>query len=801
MKSIRLLKGFLFSLLLLVAIFAFLLTTESGFRLLLRACDSLAGPLFSVQKVEGRFVESWRLEKVEVHIDGVIDVSFDELGCSWKPAALFDKNLQVERIAVQGLVIRLADSGEETTDSSAIVLPDLHFALGLRLQDVEIHDAEIFFSGSSAPFIVNELVLNASAHDDQIAIGRLKLDTPDYGGELQGKIQLSSTWPLAISGDWRVTDPGIGDLSGSIEAEGDLETLAVSIRLKTPAAARVEGQLTNIVSDLHWKATGKTEHFQLGDIQVDIPVDGTLTVIKASGTIKTYGGTLAADIGYQGYPRIQVHAEVQGDYNGLTVHSLRLLLDEANLTTRGKIGWTDGFFWQAELEGQHLNPAQFVSGWPGKIDTVLHSQGKWTADTLTADVQIDRLHGELRGFPLAGSGSAGINGKMLTVDALHLQSGSTHFQANGRAGKELELTFQAGSDDLASLVPEGSGIFQLQGTVNGSRERPRLALNLDGSKLALQEYSLQSLKAKVKVDLADEGRIDADLSAAGIVVQERTINKAQLRVLGNLEKHQIKLSVVGSPGKVQLAAVGGVQKREWQGDLSRFLLQTSQFGEWKILKPVSLRLAENAGEVSELTLVQDQVRISLAGKWRQQGGWQVHGGVDNFSLNLLEKWDLLSQNPGGVLTASVKVEGQGTIPEQADLIISVPDLSLTTEDEDGRTSSWHWNDNDIRATLKNGEAEITVKTLFQDGSVADLTVGVGNCNDFTKPAQMPLDGKLHINLKDLSPLAPLSGYMVQAKGRFAGSCTVQGTVANPTLQGRMALEDGEIQIPAAGIVV
>jgi translocation and assembly module TamB len=435
------------------------------------------------------------------------------------------------------------------------------------------------------------------------------------------------------------------------------------------------------------------------------------------------------------------------------------------------------------------------------MDTVLHSQGKWTVDKLTADLTIDRLQGELRGFPLAGSGSAGLEGKTLTVDALHLQSGSTYFQANGRAGNELDLTFQAKSDNLASLLPESSGVFQLQGTVSGSRDKPSLAMTLDGSKLTFQEYAMQSLKAEVNIDLADKGHIAADLKAGGIYVQGQTINKAQLRVLGNREKHRMELSVASSPGNVQLVATGGVQKREWQGDLSNFLLQTSQFGDWQILKPVNLHLSGNNCEVSEFNLVHDQVRISLAGKWQQQGGWQLHGGVEHFSLQLLEEWDLLTQKLGGVLTASVMAEGQGTIPEQAEIVVSVPDLSLTTEDEDGEIRSWHWTGNDLQARLKNNEAHVTAQTLFQDGSVAKLEVSLGNCNDFTKPEEMAIDGTLDLNLKDLSPLAPLSGYMVNGEGRFTGSCALQGTVARPSFQGKMVLEDGEIQIPDAGIVV
>jgi len=66
---------------------------------------------------------------------------------------------------------------------------------------------------------------------------------------------------------------------------------------------------------------------------------------------------------------------------------------------------------------------------------------------------------------------------------------------------------------------------------------------------------------------------------------------------------------------------------------------------------------------------------------------------------------------------------------------------------------------------------------------------------------MPIKGKLDLNLKDLSQLAPLSGYMLNGKGRFAGSLALQGTVAKPALQGKMTLADGEIRIPDAGIAV
>lgn len=175
--------------------------------------------------------------------------------------------------------------------------------------------------------------------------------------------------------------------------------------------------------------------------------------------------------------------------------------------------------------------------------------------------------------------------------------------------------------------------------------------------------------------------------------------------------------------------------------------------------------------------------------------------MNEFSLKLLDEWGLLpmTQKLDGIFTASLTADGQGASLDQAEISASVPDLSLMADDEDGKFRTWNWTENNLHLQLENGEAQIMAKTLFQDGSMAELTATVGNCGDFTKPEGMSLAGKLDLDFKDLSPLTPLSNYMVNAKGRFAGSWALQGTVAKPVLQGKMALEGGVINIPDAGI--
>ncbi|MGB5686949.1 MAG: hypothetical protein WBM35_14150, partial [Candidatus Electrothrix sp.] len=50
-----LLSGLFFFTVLLLA-----LTSETGFRFLLRTADNLSGPIFSVEKIEGRLLSRWR---------------------------------------------------------------------------------------------------------------------------------------------------------------------------------------------------------------------------------------------------------------------------------------------------------------------------------------------------------------------------------------------------------------------------------------------------------------------------------------------------------------------------------------------------------------------------------------------------------------------------------------------------------------------------------------------------------------------------------------------------------------------
>ena len=1203
------------------------LTTETGFRFLLRTADTLSGPVFSVEKIEGRLLSRWRLSKVQVHIAKKVDVKLDELAFAWSPGMLFQKRLVLHQVAAQGLVVKLTGSSKEDKKEEKdgpVVMPTIKLPLDIDLEELHLRDGQIFFSEKGSPLVIEEVLLQANARTQQEAqqgmqqatqvdIQRIKLDLRDYGVDLEGQVAFYDAWPLKLKGAWQVADPGINDLDGTLDAQGDLDDLALFLTLIAPSDVTLEGRVTDIVNDLHWQAAARTGHFHLNDIKVDVPVDGTLTIVEASGTVGSYQGTLAADIHYQGYPPVQAEAKViaedysgvaieyisvhhkestlttrgrmqwtggfswqaelegkeidpslvaekwpgrisgliqsqgqlsssgtslevninalngelagfplkgsggmeldtqgmvfhdlqiqagsaeveldgritkdnsldlkvraesddlsaffpeyagsihlrgtatgkqenpgidlvlegaglevagyklsklqadlkadlvmEGEESGMKINELKLLVDEdMSLDATGQIGWHEGISWQAELSGEQLNPGLFVPEWPGKVQAKIRSQGRKSTDKLVAKVEIDELSGILRDLLLSGSGKAEIDGKKININALHLQSGSTQLDIDGQADEqELHFTVQARSDDLSPLVPElqggfqatavalgdpahpeitlslsGSGLsfqdynlqhlqtdvkaklslqgdnqgatvddlrmvldkksilaasgqvgwsnglswqvdltgkqldpslflsewlgnitteihskgrkngdeltaelqidelggilrdlplsgsgkaalnnkdilvdklrlgfgsaqvvvngsanpaqqfdlsfeaeakdlagllpgasgeFRLQGTLKGKAQQPDLNLTVNAGNVNYEEYKLKQLKGRIKADLAENGRIDADLKASGIRVKEEEISSAFLQIQGSTEQHTLELSVAGTPGKVQLAAAGGLKEQAWQGRLTQLSLLNDQFGKWAMSHPADLRLSgkESGKEamLSGFSLKHNNLKVSLEGAWKQEGGWQIEGAVDDFALKLLQEWKLPVPDLDGTAKARFAAQGQGAVPDQAEFSLELPTLSLTTEsfEDDGEEfgmTVWVWTDNTVEARLRDKTVRLHAQTEFQDksaaqdNSTADLEIFVKNCGDFSKPEKMPLSGRLDLNLKDLAPLAHLTNEAVQAKGKFGGRILFGGTVHKPTINGTLALskgkeKQGDIFIPAAGI--
>lgn len=815
MKFIRIIKWIIIPPFILAMILLTLLVTEQGFRSLIFLADSLSGAVFSVERVEGRLLSAWRLEKIKVKIDkgdrNLVTVEIDELAVRWRAYRLFKGVFYGEFVIISGVRVWLPAGEEEKKkdvrqEKGQYKLPEINLPIRLIMDEFLIRDLSVFSlsypDDSLKPFVINELLVKAEMSGDKLRVEQFKLDTPGFGGKLAAGVEFHNDWPLTIAGDWFFVTADAGKLDGRVGLKGDLEELVISMQLEAPFVAEINAEVSEVLSDkLNWQVSASSEEVILNDLGLDLPLNGTLNTADFSGTLQTYKGSLSAELNYSDKPPVRVESRIDGDLSGVDISFLRLLAGESVLSVTGRVGWGESLSWQADLKGEKLPVELFSADWPGKIDLSVKSEGQWD-DSLRAALEIKHLGGELRGFPIAGTGSMTLAGEELIIDNLFLQSGVTSLQVNGQAGNEINLSFQAESEDLASLIPESSGSFTAKGRVGGSRDVPRIIFALNGASLAFKEYSIDEIEADINLDTATDGIIKAEVKGSRISGAGEYIDKVLVKLMGTREEHTLVMEAVADLGRIAISFGGGLRDEQWQGELAKLKFSSERFGNWQTEQPAVLRVGSSQAGVADFILRHGGMSLYLDGEWDQKKGWDVKSRLEEFSLQLLEEWGFDIPPVAGIITAGLTARGNGNVPEEAQFTVLLPDLILTGEEEDGKAKKWTWLENNFAISLKGGEAEITLLSRLEDGSKGELGVVVKNI-DFTDPqlGHMTLDGNMTTAIYDISFLTPLSYYMVNASGGFSGNASLSGTAAVPVVNGDFALDDGEIFVPALNISV
>lgn len=111
----RLLKILAITFTFLIAALAFLLGTEPGLRLVVRYIPAFSGGSVSIAESEGRLFGSWQVRGVTVHTNGA-DVRVGQLGCSWSPANLLQRQVHFGSFEADHVEIILTERSQETAE-------------------------------------------------------------------------------------------------------------------------------------------------------------------------------------------------------------------------------------------------------------------------------------------------------------------------------------------------------------------------------------------------------------------------------------------------------------------------------------------------------------------------------------------------------------------------------------------------------------------------------------------------------------------------------------------------------------
>lgn len=718
-----------------------------------------------------------------LHLEGLVfendtaRVELDRLDLDWRPSRLRLRQVRITRLDAGHLRLTLKPTPPTPSQPLLTQLP-----LRLRLDDARLAQFELVRGEDppgSEPLVISAIEARLIWRKDHLRIQHLAarhaLSGPvQASGELVLEPRALRFEPVQLRG------PGLVVVQGRLGLMGEQTHLGLGARqLRWPLTGPAQVELPRLRLGLHGVVTEQ--------VQARIDVEGQLRAALPADVEAT-----PVEVGLEAVARLGAES--------LRLERLRLGSpgEQGGLSAQGRVQWAPALAVEAEARFEQLNPGLLFPDFPGQLNGRLsaHTVGDLARPQVRFDGRL--ADSTLRDYPLAlelrGSAEAYQGETRLAFDSLDLRSGSARLQLQGRLLPLLDAKAELVAGDLHDLLPELGGALQLKAQAKGLPSNPALRAEGDARNLRYQDQQLERLSLDIDYDPARPSK--AALTAEGLVSGDTRLQSLGLNLDGRAEQHHIALSArLSAPmSSLELGADGvlDLAKRRWRGRLSSSRMQPPYGPIWTQEAPAAAQ-AEAALQQLEQTC------------WRIDGSGRaclslrrappllhlesVLSGINTAQFAGLFPEGLSLET---VLDGQALVELRGSTPTRLDLQVrnsagrlhlpGAPDQQLQPGQLSLRQEGGQWR----------GQAELRLDQLALSAE-ASLPVREGAL------ATLPLAGRLQLSVPELAWLEPLLPGVTQVAGRVDGDFSLAGNLAEPLIDGRLALEGGQAHIQAAGI--
>lgn len=300
-------------LLLVVALLAFVTMTNGGMQRVFSLGQSYMTEDLKVGGVEGKLIGPGSISQLKYNSAGT-EVRIESIAYDWHPKQLFSRQLSVENLNVSGVTVRLPETepGSGTEPKEPFQLKDLKIPFAVEAKNLSVTDVSIYPPGAEEPIVVDEILLRAGGKEDAIRLLELRASSPLGNLQLDGTLNTSGDWPLALENKWTFNHEQFGVISGGGSMTGDLKEMRVLHKVEGLVDVEVDAEVFDVTGALSWDGNIKASSADLVDISeglagipVDIDVDtsGSLEKFFAEGRIASeheQSGPLATEFKLSG---------------------------------------------------------------------------------------------------------------------------------------------------------------------------------------------------------------------------------------------------------------------------------------------------------------------------------------------------------------------------------------------------------------------------------------------------------------------------------------------------------------------
>ncbi|MEH6610214.1 MAG: translocation/assembly module TamB domain-containing protein [Halioglobus sp.] len=841
-------------LLLVVAVIgglAFIAGTETGTRWAVSLAEPLTQDIVQWEKLNGTLLGPLTLRGVHITQPGM-DITVQTLSLSWHPAALLARQLQVDGLNADGVIIVLTPT--ESTEPDAPFDPDaLQLPVNISLQAVQLSNLQVI-QGELPPQQINSITLDANLDNNRLSLKHLAVRLPKGGVSVTGTSALANPMPLQFetSWDWILPSPsedavasiaglpvaGEFALSGNIDwaeeigftldyrllASG-LQQLAPELPTQLDAMGQLQGkylsnelslqQLRLALGDASMELTGQVSLPEDGDPVLDIalqwsdlrwPLASELPDVNSphgtlnfAGTPSAYAVELALSIAGKDIATSDWQGRGTGDSVSLQLETLQGNLLGGQLQLSGPVEWDPLPRWTLRVQGSDLNPGELEADYPGQLSMALNSSGRLDPQLgLQLQLELEQLTGVLLGYPLNLTGEVKLDGEVISVDRLLLDSDGNQFSASGDLSEEtLAVTWKLSAPSPGALLPGAQGTLNASGNITGSPEAPRVQAKLQGQGLQLDGLSVSSLTANVQAGLQADEKLRIDITT-GVVRdgEQNLLESLQLQARGTTSSHQLSLALNTGTEQIQTTLKGGVDTEfgQWQGTLAALNAVTESFGTWQQLKPAALSLSASVATLGETCLQNEgnAAQVCAMADRTESGSNHLQATLSALPL------EMLVEGITGEIAGQIKAELAADGAILADATFGLSPGEVRVETQQGTRQLAHGGG---KFAMDIGEKGLTGEMNFIAPEQGRVTVDLKlpALSSFPLAVIQPLRGRIQASLPDLSGLAAWIPEIDYTAGHMDADLQLAGTLDHPELKGNITLAEGAANIPLAGL--
>ncbi|PIE44493.1 MAG: hypothetical protein CSA50_00125 [Gammaproteobacteria bacterium] len=533
------------------------------------------------------------------------------------------------------------------------------------------------------------------------------------------------------------------------------------------------------------------------------------------GNADTYHLDLTGQVAGRQLPDIQMQVNANGNQQGLQQFDAVLASLGGKIAIEGQANWKPVVDWNVRVTGDGVNPGKRWSDWPGQLALRLDTRGTLTKE-LDATLDLYQLSGRLRDYPLLAKSQIAVAGSDYQIKQLQLLSGSTQIAGHGRFKADKHATDIAAqvtvsAPDVSTLLPQAKGKLNVQASVSGHPDTPHLAVNLKGTDLGFEQWSLGKLDGAIDLNVLKD-RLVVDLNAKHMAQSGQTrLKTLSLNTQGKITEHKIHASLATLEEELALTLQGGYTHKvqAWSGWVEDIRLATELFGRWHLAENTSLYLDKKklalGGAQSAACFEPDPSESHVTASLCTRLGWQPDKSILNLTLrDLPMEFVAAHWLPVGIAITGTEID--------ADVVASVADNQAIRSTATVRLSKG------MVKTELDGE----IKELHHDGGRIDLNIdktGLTTQGEFalltnsiiTTEAALPgfnripvsedqtIQATLDTRIEDFSLIPAFVPQIEKVKGAIDGRATANGKLAKPRINVALSVKDASLFVPGVGL--